>query len=201
MITALNKDIWEKHYAREKSKLQFPDENVVRYLAKNFSAENSERVTLDLGCGSGRHLSLLRSFPGRHYGQDYTLGASAMSGNTVCALGQSLPYADNTFDFILCWGVLHYLNESEMRLAIAEILRVLKKNFAVFLTLRADDDTHLAQVTAQNGDLSGGKVRLFSVSEIHDLFNQFSKIQTGHISRIPLGEKYRVSHHMVEAVK
>lgn len=201
MNIRLNREIWEKHYTRDKSKLVFPDENVVRYVIQLFSNLQKNPVTLDLGCGSGRHLRMLRSYPGNHFGQDYSLHGAGMTPDVVCALAQELPYADCTFDFILCWGVLHYLEQEDMQQAINEIFRVLKKSASVFLTLRADDDTHLAYTVSRTGDLSGGKVKLFSAKEVQLLFQKFSTTRTGHISRIPLGEKYKVTHYMVEAVK
>ena len=53
---------WETHYKRDRSALFFPDENLVRLLKKALDAspKNPEFLALDLGCGSGRHLSLCR---------------------------------------------------------------------------------------------------------------------------------------------
>ena len=56
-----NKEIWNKHYTREKSILTYPDENLVRLLKNYLNKKNtSELNAVDIGCGSGRHVSLLK---------------------------------------------------------------------------------------------------------------------------------------------
>jgi SAM-dependent methyltransferase len=51
---------WNSHYTNDKSKLTYPDENLVRLIKKNYNLYNAENSTaLDLGCGTGRHLKLL----------------------------------------------------------------------------------------------------------------------------------------------
>ena len=53
-----NPKIWDSHYAKEKSKLVFPDENLVRILSRI----PTTGAALDHGAGSGRHTILLKSY-------------------------------------------------------------------------------------------------------------------------------------------
>jgi SAM-dependent methyltransferase len=106
-------EIWNKHYLRNKSRLSFPDENLVRMLAKlpwvdskpSFSdhsgsesgsisdaksgftpkrpAEAEQLKALDFGCGSGRHSLLLHSFGYKVYSTDYTENSIALTKSLV----------------------------------------------------------------------------------------------------------------------
>ena len=50
-------NLWDERFKEKKYFLKWPDEMVVRFLAKNNGKQNQK--VLDLGCGSGRHCELL----------------------------------------------------------------------------------------------------------------------------------------------
>jgi SAM-dependent methyltransferase len=85
-----------------------------------------------------------------------------------------VPFADASFDFVLCWGVLHYLVAETVPDALSEILRVLKPGGRVFLTLRSDADTHLRR-QLQTGDLASGHAQLYSKPDALQLFTGFTE--------------------------
>jgi SAM-dependent methyltransferase len=199
-----NRDVWENHYTRPKARQAYPDENVVRVLKKEFTHEIARGTALDLGSGSGRHLDLLREHFSRTLACDFScnslrLYASENFGALQAALPE-LPFMSQAFDFILCWGVLHYLPEGALKPAIAEIYRILKPGGKIFLTLRSDSDTHLKAQLA-HGDLKDGHAGLFSKTETLSLFQEFSRTSYGFIARQPLGEEHIVAHHMILAQK
>ncbi|MBS0619349.1 MAG: class I SAM-dependent methyltransferase [Spirochaetes bacterium] len=195
-----NRNIWDIHYTRPRASQLYPDENVVRILKKEFSMKNSCLRALDLGAGSGRHLPLLSE----HFAHTHACDFSANSlkhyaGEYPSALQAALPelpYADASFDFILCWGVLHYLPKASIPSAAMEIRRCLKPGGQVFLTLRSDNDTHLQHQLAA-GDLKDGHARLFSKAEALALFDTFAQTRYGYITRQPVSEEYLVAHHML----
>lgn len=197
-----NQQVWDSHYTRPRALQTYPDENVVRILKKDFSHPGPWTRALDLGAGSGRHLPLL----GEHFAEvhacDFSLNSLKLYPKdrvaAVQAMLPDLPYADASWDFILCWGVLHYLPHPALLPALAEIHRVLKPGGRVFLTLRADTDTHL-KAQLGGGDLKDGHAGLFSKAETIELFAGFSATQYGFISRQPLGEDSIVAHHMIAA--
>jgi SAM-dependent methyltransferase len=204
----LNQKVWDTHYTRSRSQQQYPDENVVRTLKKLFTQQTRGATALDLGTGSGRHLQLISEHYEHVVAADYSRTALSQprTGDDLrlrlrlqLAL-PNLPFAGSTFDFILCWGVLHYLPAIDIAPAVAAIRHILKPGSSVFLTLRSDQDTHLAMQTTE-GDLQQGTANLFSREQAQSLFHEFKSFQYGFISRQPLGEEYLVAHHMICAQK
>jgi ubiquinone/menaquinone biosynthesis C-methylase UbiE len=90
-----------------------------------------ESKVLDLCCGSGEALRILRAenFQ-RLYGVDVTVDPDLAREPWVelkAGDGRSLPYADNTFDNILCMHSLHHLGGVEgVRRTLTEAARILK---------------------------------------------------------------------------
>ena len=204
----LNRNVWDTHYLRDHAQQEYPDENVVRYLKKSF-ATSPGNSALDLGTGSGRHLPLLKQCFHRVAACDYSLRALQLTahkkidhvvlGRTLSVL-PDLPFANESFDFVLCWGVIHYLDSLLHEKAFAEIHRILKLNGTVLTTLRSDQDSHLEKQFSK-GDLASGRAKLFSKEEALTLTKPFSNTQYGFILRQPLGESTQVAHHILCATK
>lgn len=199
-----NQRVWDTHYTRPRALQTYPDENVVRVLKKDFAHEIQGGTALDLGSGSGRHLPLMREHFARTIACDFSINSlklySAENFGALQAALPELPFATSSFDFILCWGVLHYLAGDALQPAIAEIHRVLKPGGKIFLTLRSDADTHLKAQLA-GGDLKDGHAGLFSKDETLALFKNFARNSYGFIARQPLGEEHLVAHHMILAAR
>ena len=91
---------------------------ILDYLASTPNAL-SEQTVLDAGCGTGSYLSALRSRIGRLHGQELNAGMQQVAKNRFMddpsveiAQGSitQLPFADETFDGIICNQVLHHLD-------------------------------------------------------------------------------------------
>lgn len=87
---------------------------------------------LDLGCGNGRNLAVLRE-RGRAVGLDASAGllaratAKAGHGSLVRGDAVALPFADASFDAVHCVATLHHLpSEGERRQCAREAARVLR---------------------------------------------------------------------------
>jgi len=198
----LNQSVWENHYTLNKSKQDFPDENIVRYLYRYLrliSTSDSTPSILDLGSGSGRNLKFIRSVCKNTIGSDFSFEGLRGQGSVVCSIASNIPFQNNTFDLVIAWGLLHYLPKEEMQECIMEMKRILQPNGRIFGTLRSEKDTHL-QGVLKSGDLSGGNANTFSKDELIELFSDFSELNTGHISRQPVGENSTIAHHMFEAI-
>ena len=70
-------NLWDERFKEKKYFLKWPDEMVVRFLAKNNGKQNQK--VLDLGCGSGRHCELLIKQGYQVYGCDVSANAIKMT--------------------------------------------------------------------------------------------------------------------------
>ena len=196
----VNRDTWNRHYLRDKSKLSIPDENVVRFIhhyLRNHPGASSP-VILEIGSGSGRNISYLREISPRVYGMDFALNALLKQNNVVCARSQENPFKDKSMDIVIAWGVLHYLTMDQVNLTLEEVRRILKPSGVFFGTIRSDKDTHLSEVL-NNGDLKNGRATLYSVADAQNLFRNFKKARLGFIMRQQPGDPGIIAHHIFEA--
>lgn len=108
---------------------------------------NKNTVALDLGCGSGRWTRYAAYKAGRVEAVDPSeavLSASALTSDLehvrVTRAGvDNIPFEDESFDFILCLGVLHHIPDTAGALATAA--KKLKKGgyFLVYLYYALDN--------------------------------------------------------------
>lgn len=108
-----------------------------RRLVARAHIRPADRV-LDLGCGTGTLLVLLkRSQPGATAigidGDPRVLGIARRKAEQAgidvslsLGLATDLPYADATFDHVLCSLVFHHLSHEDKVLALGEVARVLR---------------------------------------------------------------------------
>ncbi len=91
-------------------------------------------VILDVGCGSGHLLSELQRTAAFVFGVDpdrSSLNECRKRGlNVVAGEAEKLPFADGTFDGILCKVVLSYTDD---RKAVAEIARTLRPGATAYI--------------------------------------------------------------------
>jgi len=210
-------DQWNNHYKKEKSTLSYPDENLVRFLKKTLSSKNSSNLkVIDLGCGSGRHIQLLKDL-----GIDFTIGMdysfnglkiTAEKHNTFIIQNDNkkIPLKDNSIDIIIAWGSLHYNKKEDLPIMISEIYRILKKDGYFFGTLRSSMDSylkkgkHLGNDCWQTNldDISGSISSFYNEKELIVNFNQFSNFEYGLIERTIIGDiSKKISHWVISAEK
>lgn len=98
--------------------------------------EKSHGNVLDLGSGSGRHLTKIKN--GKYYLQDISLEMLKLADKKANELKinheiihspmDSIPMPDEYFDFAICISALHCVYGEENRLkSISELYRVMKK--------------------------------------------------------------------------
>ncbi len=191
--------VWDEYYKTHSQRLIYPDENLVRILEKQELTKFSS--ALDFGCGSGRHLNYLKQKNIKHlYGMDYSWEIIYKNQffykdiHFIYYDGISpLPFPENFFDIIICWGVLHY-NDSKMRkFLLSEFYRVLKPKGLFTGTYRSKNDTHFQESAVRNA-----KIYFFDEKEIHRELNamNFDQIQIGYTERTPLGNLHtKIAHY------
>jgi len=94
-------------------------------------------TVLDCPCGAGRLLPLL---PGKVYAADAAVtmvreAREEVSARFLVAAAQSLPFADNTFDAIVCHRLLHHFTDAGVRRSILkELARVARRGVVISFT-------------------------------------------------------------------
>lgn len=127
---------WDKRWQTEEGRADWirPAEDVAMLIA---SLQQSGPVkALDLGCGVGRHALAFARAGFETHAVDMSaaglaeLDKSAKAGGlpvaTQLAPMTELPFADNTFDYVLSFNVIYHGDPSIVKQAISEIARVLK---------------------------------------------------------------------------
>jgi SAM-dependent methyltransferase len=132
---------WETLHREQRHQLRWPSEHVVRFLA----ATPHVGKAVDIGCGAGRHVKLLRDYTG-----DISCCDTSEAGLTWCRLltgitGQvasmtDLPYPDDTFDTAVAYGVFYYGSMSDHEKAVAELHRILKPGGRALVSVRSAKD-------------------------------------------------------------
>lgn len=118
-------------------------QNLVLMLSKEVQKKGEKfKLGLDIGCGTGDYLTELLHFSEKVIGADYAEGMLLESREKIrgnennISLSQedieNMSFSDNYFDFVICAGVLEYLNDETK--ALKEIYRVLKPGRSAFIT-------------------------------------------------------------------
>ncbi len=213
MTKSTNPQLWEKHYHRPRSAQIYPDEALVRILSQvhdnlqNLShSPGTFPGALDFGCGSGRHISLMKDLGfSPIFGCDVSeealkISATHHPGASLSLIepdsfesdGYQLPIPDQSLSVVVMWGVLHYNGEAARNRIFQEAKRVLRPQGSVIGTLRSTNDTHFQK----NADMSGVAIRLFTLDEVQALLAAHLKeYRIGYLERAAPGDlEHRVAH-------
>ena len=154
---------WDACWNHEESQPWYPDEQVVRFLARYVSrrtgvaagavrhAGGATPAGLDLGCGKGRHVVLMCELGIRAHGLDVSevaisfarawLRSRGLSAELRTGSMSELPYEDQSLDFVLSHGVFDHVLEAVRLQATAEVERVLKPGGLFFLSVISERDS------------------------------------------------------------
>ncbi|MCB1159869.1 MAG: class I SAM-dependent methyltransferase [Leptospiraceae bacterium] len=201
------KKIWNEHYTRNKSRLIYPDENLVRILS-GLNIQRGDRA-LDFGAGSGRHSLLMMNYGFKVSAMDYASNSLRQIQElepeieTILADGLELPFKEEAFSFLLNWGVLHYNSREDAKKLIKEFRRVTKKGSYIAGTLRANTETYLRvnEGLTEVKDLKGANVDLYSLEELKDLLSGFDDVKLAYMERSPIGKLEERICHWIYLVK
>lgn len=111
-------------------------------LNNNLKKKNNLKI-LDAGCGTGRNIEYLSKY-GTVYGVDFSedaLDFCKKKGLNNFNLGkiEDLPYKDNYFDLVTCFGVLYHQGIKDDLKAVKELSRVCKPRGYVLITTPAGE--------------------------------------------------------------
>lgn len=142
-----NKEQWINLHKQKRHQPRYPHQLVVSFALRTFEKGGA---ILDLGCGAGRHLKFLAENGFEAYGCDYSssgikasqelLASANLKANFEIASVDNLPYDDEFFDGLICFGVLYYNDKQSIQKAAGEIFRVLKKGSKALILVRNLED-------------------------------------------------------------
>lgn len=142
--TIANPDIhegWEKSYRNDENERFF--RLAFDAIFKDLKAKPGSKI-LDAGCGSCRHSTRLAEYGFQVTAIDYAEYIVDKAKEIVAARGFAekikvqqedllqLSFDDNSFDYVLCWGVLMHIPNIET--AISELCRVLKPGGTIIIS-------------------------------------------------------------------
>jgi SAM-dependent methyltransferase len=131
---------------------KYPDETVVRFVAKNYTDHKKRhklKVLVD-GFASGRHVIYFAKEGFDTYGIDIEkvavknckkwLGIEKLTAHIQLANALALPYEGDYFDIVIDFGMIEHFFYKDRKNAFEQILKVLKKNGVfIFIAKNADD--------------------------------------------------------------
>lgn len=137
--------------ALRQHQLLYPDEGVVRFLARRFpaSAGNEARHALDIGFGSGRHMKLLMDYGFHTWGIDYTeeavqIARAQFAGHPLLReviLGDFRQHQFPVrFDVVVAWGLLFLTPPSQIPGNLRGMARLLGEEGRIFLNFRTREN-------------------------------------------------------------
>ncbi len=159
---------------------------------RHFPLSSGDRV-LDLGCGEGRHvisayleqgvdavgvdLSLEDLQTTRAKFQEFAQGVQTGSSFSLSSANAlALPFADNTFDKVICSEVLEHIPDYQS--ALREIDRVLKPGGLFCASVpRHWPEKICWAFSAAYHQVPGGHLRIFRSNELRDEIEEFGLLQ------------------------
>ncbi|BAL84076.1 putative methyltransferase [Selenomonas ruminantium subsp. lactilytica TAM6421] len=228
-----NRKLWNELYKEARHRIKYPAENVIRFVRKNFICNGKEKI-LDLGCGAGRHVIYLADTNIVPYGGDFSASAvsytkdileqldySQFVGNIIETTTYNLPFEDDYFDGLICWGVLYYMDKTHIKESVREIYRVLKKNALALVLIRTVEDYRCQdakrrdakeveertfmleeQETAKSAAKEDGMLmHFFTRDEVQELFADFSEITVDTVTQTHENGSYQDQDFLITLKK
>ena len=170
---------------------------------------------LDAGCGIGRYTIPLALRGYDMFGVDISLGAlgklNEANQRRDIEMGLAgadvyhLPFQDNVFNGLVCYGVLQHLLESERRAALDEFNRVLMPGGILIIEVLGREDMRMGGLEVEPFTYrrdTGSVYHYFNVPELTGLFVDFDVLDIKEEKSIKnLGGSERLRHMICAAVR
>lgn len=218
---------WEGLYKGNLGIPRYASTDVVRWLFGNFSPAQASGIRLlDMGSGPGRHAMLMAAQGFQVAATDYSDAAIAQAATWAQSEGlnidfsqapaQNQPFEDQSFDGVLCYGVLYYLSHTLFAQAVKEIHRLLKPGGSTFVWVKNDKDVrktkgesatpHQYKITQQDEGMpwnneTGMELTLLPKAEITACFSDFSDVQIEEVTSTLADGKYLEAAWLIYAKK
>ncbi|MBN1051160.1 class I SAM-dependent methyltransferase [Clostridium botulinum] len=218
-------NLWQNLHKQNRFRPKYPAELIVQYVFKNFTKDKSTKV-LDIGCGAGRHVYFMANENIDAYGVDisqsgieYTtklLKENGVSANLEISSMDKLPFEDNYFEGIICYGVLYYCKNKEIKNAVQEMKRVLVENGKGLVVVRNKKDYRYGKgkeiekntFLIKERDKSkcafnenGMTMHFFDRKEVEELFKEFKEVEIDEVIETHENGKYCDSNFVIKFEK
>lgn len=211
-------EIWQEYYKQRKAP-SYPTDAIARFFEKY--AKSGDKV-LDLGCGAGRHTLMLAQMGFEVSAIDFAknsidftnelLANNSFKADLRVASADALPFCDDYFDALVCYGIHMYGDKDFVENVTNEIYRVLKKGGKAIIQFRSKDDyrykngekigEYQAKSTAAfMKDEYGQVLYYFDEAEIKRVFKDFKDIKIDYLSRTYDNGGYKISYFLVSLEK
>lgn len=164
-------------YRQEKRKIE------LGIFLKLLDKKEKEKV-LELGCSSGFLTEHLGEVTAIDTSEDMLEIAHSKNQRAKCLPGDmfDMQFKDNTFDKVVTMRVWNHLDEADLRGALREVKRVLKRGG--ILVFDAEDDSFLRRVAAKIYQgvtgITGFKIYQYSLQELKKILSEEGyKIEKG----------------------
>ena len=181
---------WVKAYRREQAtgvELAYPSETLVRLFKGDYVTGNKlvldGKSVIDVGFGNGNNMLLMHDLGMRVSGVEIDQDICDMASTRFAGIGlefdlrvganESIPFEDNSFDYLVSWNVLHYEGSEEgIESGILEYARVLKKGGRLFLSTTGPTHKILHNGETQGNHLYKiGRPDDFRKGQVHFFFD------------------------------
>ena len=180
-----NQEKWNTLHENPRYWPEYPSERVVQWAFNEFDREEGDVKILDHGCGTGRHTIFLKENGFDVEGCDVSKNGLEVAGIRTIGRnleipytlfdGVTLPYLSESFDGLVSYGVLYYMDKDAVGVVIDEIKRVLKDSGKALVVVRSSTDSR------NDGDVGRGDdimdMIFFTEEELRHLFRGFSEIR------------------------
>lgn len=190
-------NVWDEIYLNTMYQ-KYPEEDAVRWIfAHAKKAFFKGAKALDIGCGTGRHASVLAdagfdvtgcdiSKEGVKIAKDLLKARSFKASFYVASL-PDLFFEDESFEVVFCSGMLNYLSPKGFVKSIKEIFRVLKGGGLAYIKTRdvnssffkdkISDIEGFVGVRTSDSLEAGLKNTFFSYEKADELFKDFTSYE------------------------
>lgn len=219
----LNVKTWDKVYSEGRSLLVWPDETVVSSLSKH---KSKFEKGIDLACGAGRHAILMAQMGIKSVGIDSSKASIEFAEKRGKDLGlnnvkfinslvQNVELEKESFDVVIAWGLIHYLDGEDQKLFLDKVKYILKPGGLFLGTLRSVEDSRMKdskkiEESRYLVDYFGEgtnrvkqtKMYFWDKQGVEKLLHGFSNIKLGHRVIEPIGKlSFKTAHWLIEAYK
>ncbi|WP_171056280.1 class I SAM-dependent methyltransferase [Paenibacillus sinopodophylli] len=203
--------------------MQYPDEEVVSFFNRN---KGKFQKGIDIACGAGRHTFLMASHGIEAVGVDSSTSSIEYAKATAadkqitnvsfeCKLAQELSFPDQTFDVVVVWGLIHYLDLEAQQSTLKEAYRILKDGGQLLCTLRSEQDTRAKEgietepnrysveyFDAGSSDPKKTLMYFWDEAAVRAKLSDFQSIELGHRVIEPIGKLgNKTAHWLISATK